>query len=482
MQKDLQTAVPQPAMWRWGTIQKALPALLKRKRMLQTTWDSQKFSGSGEGRPREDEGETADDPAKEEGFQPDVVTFAVRSEAWWLYTSMLATLNKFPADLTAWSEGCACHPWLMQGQERKDGDLPSQEQQVCEAIDAFYLQQKHRCWDSLPWKFAALNSGDFAARKMAKTILETFDSKIAMGATSADLHHRLTLKLLGVGSPGRAELIQFIDGAMLNTLPELSFFVWSLRFVPIVERIQEREHAVTKRHATHRGKISAPFISCRLRAEELRAVLDVPRDLETFLSLWDNVSNPDGLAKRFGFWRRPLWQTAVCNKYVQSLKFQLAASILYAVDPGTQFAKVVASRKKRQKIKADKETRVSAALQKFQGASAKKWNMVNIERMAAAKHLQDRLRMGSLCSLSHHLLGFVGLAEYLQDALSKTLARQVAHSSLSLQRQSSLCLCSLKLTLNLNCPKFLQACPSQSVRLLLQKWQMRSSQVHSLSL
>ena len=118
MASQLEKGIPKPAMWRWGTIQKALPQLLAKKRLLQLTWDERKFSSD-----LDSQQEAAEQPPRTDGdggdgfdFTEGAVSAAVHSEAWWLYTCMLAKLNQFVADLTAWSEGCSCHPWLVQEQ------------------------------------------------------------------------------------------------------------------------------------------------------------------------------------------------------------------------------------------------------------------------------------------------------------------------------------------------------------------------------
>ena len=488
MASQLETAAPLPALWRWQTVQKTLPFILGKKRMLQLTWDPQKF-----GVEVQRVGPEADDGPAEGEFQPSAITTAVRSEAWWLYTSMLAKLNEFPADLAAWAEGCSCHPWLIQGEQRhnsgRPGDQPNEAQRLCEIIDAVrktlgygangdgkgyrpcpmagqrsaelasgevwkqldswnekyvqaileenacsdeaeveaalkdfangksliveYLGQKLQCWESLPWKLAALNQDSVIVRRIAQNCLGGFDKQREAGA-GADLHHRLTLKFCEPGSTGRKELVDFINGASLDVLPELSSFVYGMKFIPVVERIQEREHALTKKLVAHRGKISGPFVSCRLRIEELRKVLDCPDELVCYLQSWEDIANPDNMAKRFGFWNHPLWVAAVENKYAMRLKMSLAASILYAMDPETQFAKVTASRAKRERKKKEKEKRVRTALQRYEGRSQKRWVLDNIERMAAAHHLQDKLSMGCLYSLSHDSLQFVGLRESLR--------------------------------------------------------------------
>eukprot|EP00435_Cladocopium_sp_Y103_P031630 s1919_g8.t1 len=146
-QRLLETGVERPAAWRWGTIQKALPRILERKHMLQITWDADKFSRE-EGRAGV---AAADQGAGHRGMQDEgadlqlhALTSAIKSEAWWLYSRMLLALNRFPADLAAWSEGCSCHPWLQHKQRHyPKHDMPRQDAdknldtQAGELLDAF---------------------------------------------------------------------------------------------------------------------------------------------------------------------------------------------------------------------------------------------------------------------------------------------------------------------------------------------------------
>ena len=504
----LDTGVKKPAMWRWGTIQAAVPQILQRKRLLQLTWNPQKFNGgvtaeeSGEGaadsRPREDE-DMAD-------FRVDAVTAAVQSEAWWLYTCMLAKLNQFPADLGAWAEGCSCHPWLVS---QKGFRAETEDDQTCDVLEALrkqmgypsgsgdgrhfgpcplagqrapelasgvvwqfldawgdvfiqqilegnqcmdpveiegalqdfaagkammveYLRQKLQCWDSLPWKLAALNVDDkVAARQIAKEAMESFDSKHASlgAAAAADVHHRHTLKFFLPRSGGRAEMEAFVNGADLEDLPLLSSFVWSLRFVPTVERVQEGDHSITKQHVIHRGKITAPYVSCRLRIPEIRKVMQDPAQLEIFLEAFQDIANPDDMAKRFGFWNHPLWITATGKRYSKRLKLILASAILYAAHPEVQFQQVTAAREKRGVRKKEKEKRVKAALRASGVVMPQGWSYENVERKAMASHLQEKLSMGALYSFSHDALNVFALRAALQPQYRPALQDKSAASN-----------------------------------------------------
>ena len=442
----LQTGIERPASWRWFSIQKALPRILERKHMLQITWDADKFS--------KEEGRAGDNAADQGGrraglidedadLQMPALTSAVESEAWWLYTRMLLALNRFPADLAAWSEGCSCHPWLqhkrtyspkneMSSQDpdknfatqagelldaiRREGgfkagegdgysgygpcplagqrsmDLASGE--VWKRLDAWsdeytqdllqhnqctdegdiatalrdfscgkafivaYLRQKLQCWETFPWKLAALNCERSIAQRIAQEAIIQFDQTADSTANPADdlhaLHHRLTLKFFKRGTPGRQDLEAFIRGTPLGDLPILNAMVYGLRFIPVVERVQEADHAITNMHTIHRGKISAPYISCRLRIAEIRAILEDPEALQRLLDIFQQLSmGPDIFARQCGVNNHVLWQEAENRKFEVRLKWGVLASILYSMDPASQYTKTKAIRQDRARKKSE---------------------------------------------------------------------------------------------------------------------------------
>ena len=102
--------VYKPAMWRWGTMEKVIPSKLTKRRLLLQCWDQKRFEkprheSEQEGNPNEGESEDRD-------FQLSALSAAVASEGWWLYTAMLAKLNRYGQDLSQWAEGCSSHFWL----------------------------------------------------------------------------------------------------------------------------------------------------------------------------------------------------------------------------------------------------------------------------------------------------------------------------------------------------------------------------------
>ena len=99
----------------------------------------------------------------------------------------------------------------------------------------------------------------------------------------------------------------------------------------------------------HRGKLSAPFISCRLRIAEIRSILEDSTELPRLLAQFEAfATSPDLFAKKSGLGNHVLWQEAESRKFEVRLKWHVLASILYSMDPESQYTKTKAIRKDRQ--------------------------------------------------------------------------------------------------------------------------------------
>lgn len=425
LQIKLQHGIPKPALWRWGAVSAIIPKVLALKHLLQQVWNPTKFANPAGEAASEAQQREAEEGGEDPDFQQQLVTETLRSEQWWLYTTMLGKLAQFSEDMTHWAEGCACHSWLhrknavqevdeaeepltardhlvaarcslrltngegdginfqcpLAGQravELASGELwvfletlsrnyiqeilssnsCTDADAVQEVLDDFALGKssmveqlriKLRCWQSLPWVLAALNSADAQhAREVAAEAMSRYDAS----PQDSCLHHRLTQKYLRQGCVARTELDKFVAGASLSDLPTLRDFVWGLRFLPTAERIQEGDHSVVKSLVTLRAnRISGPYVSCKLRFPEIVDVVCKSEECRKLLAYFESIQDPDSIALQFGFWRHPLWIEARKQRYTRRLKLQVAASILYAMDAETQFTQVRAAAEKRKNAK-----------------------------------------------------------------------------------------------------------------------------------
>ena len=300
-----------------------------------------------------------------------------------------------------------------------------------------YLRLKLQCWEALPWVMVALNHRDAAhARHLAKGALQRFDA-----LPQASLHHRLTLKYLAAGTEGRREMEAFVGGAPLEDLPTLRKFVWSLQFAPTVERVQEGDHSIVNTFVNKRGRFSGAFVSTRLRFQEIRAVVAEPSNCRKLAACYDLVDDPDVLARQLGFSMHPLWTEAKRQKYTRRLKCQVADQVLYSLDPTTQFVSVKAAAKKRAARKKEKEKQEAAALRAFlpQAGRQRQWNIGNVERLAAAHHLQERMAPHCLYSFSEESLRFSTLCSKLRPSFQQAGVLAVADQQLTSDLSMDLC-------------------------------------------
>ena len=98
------------------------------------------------------------------------------------------------------------------------------------------VKQKFHLWSQPPWSLVLLGCSDVKeARSHAMSILTAFDASNAIehGLQHA-VHHQLSVKVLGVGSPLRSAIERFIAGERLDNLPDLRQLVHELRLLPTV--------------------------------------------------------------------------------------------------------------------------------------------------------------------------------------------------------------------------------------------------------
>ena len=116
---------------------------------------------------------------------------------------------------------------------------------------------KFALWRQLPWVLigVAHHSSEIAI-ECASLGLQLFDA-----SPDETQHHWVTLLLCSVGSAGRAQLVAFINGASLQTLPLLQRMVARFKFIPIVERWIESRHALLKRQLHGASHASAVHVA-----------------------------------------------------------------------------------------------------------------------------------------------------------------------------------------------------------------------------
>ena len=277
------------------------------------------------------------------------------------------------------------------------------------------LSQKLQCWTVLPWKLASLGlESQDHARQWAANCLQDF----TQAPQDPSLHHRLSWQHLQAGAEVRRQLEAFISGSCLSELPSLNRLVLELKFLPVVERVQEGDHSIISRMIGHKT-CNGPYVSCCLRMPEVKELFDKQAQYDVFLGKFAEVKDIDNLAKRMGFHKHSLWQEACHEKRHKRGKEQLASSFLYALDPETQFQDLSHAKKTREKKAREKKDREKKWLDHFQGPQ--KFSLDGVERHAMADHLQRELQIGRLYSCPTQAAAL----PTLQTAIGPMHSRQV---------------------------------------------------------
>ena len=101
-------------------------------------------------------------------------------------------------------------------------------------------------WARLPWKLCGMAHWDLdIARRIAEESILKFDE--LAGEDPTHFHHYVAIQFLQIGGALRAHVEAFADGQDMHA--DLTLEVAKLRFIPIVERIIESPHALTKRRS-----------------------------------------------------------------------------------------------------------------------------------------------------------------------------------------------------------------------------------------
>ena len=266
-----------------------------------------------------------------------------------------------------------------------------------------YLSQKLQCWETLPWKFAALTHFDPVCAQMAASEIVTMLEK---SPKDEELHHRVTWQFLRAAEDGgeAALLIQLRQlarpGSSLCRDPGLALlqeFAQGLKFLPTVERIVEAQHGSIKKGMGFR-KVSGAYVSTSLRMPEMKKLFTVSTQYKQLLENWSAVLNPDEAAKRFGLFNHPRYQDACAERMRKQQKFQILGVLLYMLDPESQFRSIEHVRKQREKQKQKKQAAKDKFFKNLNG-DLRVWSLENVERRAVAQHMQDRMEPGLLYSL-----------------------------------------------------------------------------------
>ena len=457
LKRMFETVVPSCAKWRWGTIVKSLPEVLRLHRPLSIVWNKAKFLGNSSEEQNLENANAGDDT-----LDLDVVTAAVQSPFWLAYGHMILQLHEVANHVSAWGSGCKCHEWLRKSKdvpttnpwedvlldtaetlglekladgssfqcplagkrapEIANGDLVrslderidlahpkvlvessvvsgGQQEQIINDFNLgigyikLVLELKLGHWSDFPWVFCKLLMPGDVKRQQEAAALLEAFDKLPSDTSN---HHRITTSFLGPGVL-REQFEALATGTPLKNLQELSHELCRLCFIPVVERIAEGEHSIIHRHGGYR-KITGAYVSCAQRLPEIEEVFRNTGFKPKLLDAFEQTRKIRKLANLFNFTNHPQWSQQVCKpKREQTGLDKLANAIMYSCDVATQFMDMSIPRKKQdaaERARKKVETSILAAHIPRQRISAE-----SVLNHALVDHMSDCLRPGSLYSM-----------------------------------------------------------------------------------
>ena len=446
---------PSIVNWRWSIVVKTLQALLPMKVFLKSTWSSAKYKGQGQELEGTRQPQRPCQPQSISELSPDLITQTLENSWWWDYGEMLFSVHTTVNQIGVWGERCPCHSWATHVSAKRryliqrihgsagldhagDGlqfqcpmrgcrapelargklqealgtiadetaaslllrlDPTTNPDERFAVINDFesakmfahaILEQKLDFLKHLPWALMGVAHWSPAeARAAAKVCVELFDRKGA----DPKLHHRKTWAILGPGLV-RDQLELFMNGACMNTLPELASHIQPFAFILVTERSAEKPHSIIHKGTCGR-KPGPAYVSMQLRAAQLaHGIHSDARVLDALAVHFDKVRDPRKAAIELRLDRHPEVARICSMACTQTSKrHQVLASAVYTVDLRSKYQTYAAAHQAKLK-----EDRLKAKISR--GAKEKQRLTVNaVIRAAMIDHAKRKLIPGSMYSL-----------------------------------------------------------------------------------
>ena len=445
-----ETCVEPVAKWRWGTIVKTLPSILKLQNGLHLVWDEGKFLNRGESLQDEDGSDV---------FKLAIVTKTVKSSRWWAFGHMLLHLHAVGNFPSAWGSGCRCHEWMLsegshpqtvlqqamldcqkcldedaerwdgpkfqcplKGKrapelaanallplvrakaERAKGDILLASGMVDEAdreaiLNDFGLGVSHILmtlelklghWQTLPWLIAGLALPE-NNQQLAQKILAEFDKLPAEPIH----HHKVSWKMLRPGCIVRQQVEAVATGACLADQPQLLLEVSKASLVPVVERIVEGAHSLVHRHSGYR-KVSGAYVSCAQRLGEIDKLFETKEGKMNLVQAFESLRKPRALIKAFRLQDHPRWLDLTSKPPTQQTGIRkVCNAIVYSTDSGTMYTDHRSERKRHDQHNLEE----AAARKKVQPAPKLALTADSVMQCALSKHVCEKLEPGCFYSV-----------------------------------------------------------------------------------
>jgi hypothetical protein len=360
--------------WRWGSLCSVVESLLDREPLLRQTWDATKIKHAAFG------GHAPQNPgdiATREflGSSLSDANDAIQSPLMWAYVRMLSHIVSIIDHMTHWHESCSCHSsyagagnltpeqhraafnkrlgttglgcpmkgrraaelaagdfdhfidellGITQGQvlfHCREGLAPAELQTLLIDFESarqhliLQLRTKFSVWRRLPHVLCGVaHHVNDKARAVARFAVQQHQR---LGADNNI--HPMTYKFMSPG-PLRQELLEFIDGVDLSTLPLLRDQVVRFKIMPTSERSAEAPHALIHREILHGRHAGPAFLSCKLRTKDIEKTMAL--DTEFLKSLARNcvqIYHPIRAAQVLGIAGHPTLATDVRHTFFENM-------------------------------------------------------------------------------------------------------------------------------------------------------------------
>ena len=264
------------------------------------------------------------------------------------------------------------------------------------------LELKFQIWETIPWKVAGLGHPEKeVAKRVAREALEAWDN---LNPADVARQHRVAHKFF---TPGRVndQFRQFAATDLdMEDLEDLMEEVAKLRMIPVIERCIEAKHGLAHCKGGYR-KVTPAYISLHLRSASWeRGVKRKGSMLDSTILAFCTARKVRRLASSLGIDQHPRLSTLLATRGAGAQTSELwraTASVMYCMDPESQYQQFAAASKvnKRSKDKAAERRR------KLTGTGVPRAPMLcNIMEKAQLEHFRSTACAGRVYSLPRSAL------------------------------------------------------------------------------
>ena len=214
-----------------------------------------------------------------------------------------------------------------------------------------WFQMKLGCWKVLPYVSAVLGHPDASvSRSTLAVALQQFDGA-GPAQKAGGVRHPLSIELFGEGEM-REQLLLFLGGAPLESLPELHIMAAKMMVIPVSERSIESRHRDVAQSHRAAPSTSPQLVSWSVRSREWLTRIDAdPAFLVDLSEIANQFRSPMQGLLEFGLAGYPAVMESMNNsKNWRKVSAKVLALLLFHCDLDTLYVRQSESDKKRKAI------------------------------------------------------------------------------------------------------------------------------------